>query len=42
MHRIQDVPSVADDPTGWVRLIHQQCPVINGKKPDEQIHPHHH
>ena len=42
MHRIQDVQSVTDDPTGWIRLIHQQCPVINGKKPDEQIHPHHH
>ena len=42
MHRIQDVQGVTDDPTGWIRLVHQQCPVINGKKSDEQIHPHHH
>ena len=42
MHCIQDVQSVTDDLTGWIRLVHQQCPVINGKKPDEQIHPHQH
>ena len=42
MHCIKDVRAVTDDLTGWIRLVHQQCPVINGKKPDEQIHPHHH
>ena len=41
MHRIQDVQAVTDNLSGWIRLIHQECPVINGKKPDEQIHPHH-
>lgn len=42
MHRIQDIQSATDDLTGWVRLIHQACPVTSGKKTDEQNHPHHH
>ena len=42
LHPIQDLQTDTDDITGFVRLVHRSCPVINGKKPDEQIHPHSH
>lgn len=42
MHPISDLQTVTDGLTGWIRLTHRSCPVINGKKTDEQIHPHTH